>query len=267
MKINSKNQLILGAMLILIGCFASCDKKKDDNPEPEPTIPVNVPKGTFIFHLHSYIDENEVDLYNIPYTTAEGRDISLSMAQLYISEVQLVKLDGSVVDIAGKKLLKTLEGSTYVVGDVPVGNYKTIRFKVGLNAATNQMNATASADSVILNRPAMWFGSTAQPDGYVFMNVQGMIDTSSDMSGAMAPFLYKIGTNANYTQVVMPDKNMSVVEDQVAFGHILINYRKMFTGVQINQASNLSVATTADNSGTVAAKIISNIPSMFVFEP
>ena len=267
MKKQIKNYLFAVLSFVLMGCLLSCDKNKDKNPEPAPVTPVNTPKGTFMFHLHTYIDENEVDLYNIPYTTTAGRDISLSMAQLYISGIELVKLDGSVHAITGKKLLKTLEGSTYVVGDVPVGNYKTIRFKVGLDAATNLIQPTASGDSILLNKPAMWFGSSAQPEGYVFMNVQGMIDTSSNMSGAMAPFVYKIGTSANYTQVVMPDKNMSVVEDQVTFGHILINYTNMFSGLQINQASNLSVATTADNSGTVAATIINNIPSMFIFEP
>ncbi len=260
-----KIQLIVPLLILIMAGFSSCDKGKDE--EPIPVTPANTPKGTFMFHLHTYIGESEVDLYNVPYTSPSGREISLSIAQMYISEVQLVKLDGSVIDISGKKILKTFEGSTYVVGDVPVGNYKTLRFKVGLDAATNLLNATATADSVILNKPAMWFGSAAQPDGYVFMNVQGMIDTSANISGMMAPFVYKIGTDANYKQVVMPDKNMSVVEDQVTFGHIMIDYSKLFTGIQLNQSSSLSVATPAANSSSAATAILNNIPSMFVFEP
>ncbi|MFY9307690.1 MAG: MbnP family protein [Bacteroidia bacterium] len=262
MKTKFSAILLLSA---LVAGFTSCDKDKGE--DPTPVNPVNTPKGTFMFHLHTYIGENEVDLYNVPYATQAGREISLSIAQMYISDIQLVKLDGSVLDITGKKILKTFEGSTYVVGDVPVGNYKAIRFKVGLDAATNQLSPSASADSAMLNKPAMWFGSTAQPDGYVFMNVQGTIDTSANMSGMMAPFSFKIGTDANYTQVVMPDKNMSVVEDQVAFGHIMIDYSKLFTGIQLNQSGNLSVSTAAANSSAAAEAIVSNIPSMFIFEP
>ena len=261
MKISKKIFLLF----IIIGTFgASCKKNKSE--EPEPNKPTDAPKGTFMFHLHSFIDNNEVDLYNITYTALDGRSMSLSMAQLYLSDIQLVKLDGSTVDVSGKKIFKVLETDTYLIGNVPVGNYKTFRFKVGLNATTNALNPTATADSTILNKPAMWFGGSAQPDGYVFMNVQGTIDTSSDMTGKMAPFVYKIGSNANYKQVTMPNRNFTIVENQVEYGHLYIDYYKMFTGIQLNQNSNLSVNTSAENSNALAAKIVNNIPTMFIYE-
>lgn len=258
-----KNNLLF--ILIIVGInFSSCKKDKSDTPDP--SNPSSTPKGTFLLHLHIYIDNNEVDLYNITYTTLDGRNILLSMGQLYISTIQLVKLDGSAVDVPGKKILKVLETDTYLVGDVPVGNYKTIRFKVGLDAATNTLSPTTSSDSSILNKPAMWFGGTAQPDGYVFMNVQGLIDTSSDLSGTAVPFVYKIGTNANYKQVQMPDRNFTISENQVQYGHLLIDYSKIFTGIQLNQNSNLSITTAAENNTALAAKIVSNIPGMFIYE-
>jgi hypothetical protein len=252
---------------VFVGIILLYSCKKDNTEELAPTTPVNAPTGTFMFHLHTYLDLNEVDLYGITYTTTAGRNISLSMAQLYISDIQLVKLDGSTYTVSGKKLLKVLEADTYLVGNVPVGNYKTIRFKVGLDASSNQLNPTATADSIVLNRPAMWFGNTAQPDGYVFLNVQGMIDTSTTMSGTPVPFSYKIGTNANYKQVVMPDKNFSVVENQVTFDHLWVDYNQLFTGIQLNQNSNLFVTTVADNSTALATTIVNNIPAMFVYEP
>ncbi|MES2591182.1 MAG: MbnP family protein [Bacteroidota bacterium] len=262
---NNFNAVWVLLIAAAITGFSSCEKNKNEAPAPE--VPANTPKGTFMFHLHTYLSDSEVDLYNITYTTTEGRNISLSMAQLYISEVQLEKLDGSLVDISGKKILKTFEAETFVVGDAPVGNYKSIRFKVGLNAATNQLSPTASSDSLILNKPAMWFGGSAQPDGYVFLNLQGMIDTSANMSSPLVPFVYKIGTNANYKQVIMPDKSLTITEGQVGFGHIMVDYNKLFTGIQLNQSTNLSVATAADNGSALAAAIVNNIPSIFIFEP
>jgi hypothetical protein len=261
---TNKKQFFLIGFIIGIVCVSSCNKHKDETAAP--LTPANTPKGTFMFHLHTYIDQDEVDLYGITYATTAGRNISLTQAQMYISEVQLEKLDGSWIDIAGKKLLKTFEADTYVVGDVPVGNYKSIRFKVGLDAATNLLNPTATADSVILNKPAMWYGSTAQPNGYIFLNVQGTIDTSSNMSGAMANFAYKIGTNTNYKQITMPDKNFSVVENQVVFGHIIIDYSLLFTGIQLNHSTNLSVITPADNSNALTTALVNNIPTMFKYE-
>ncbi len=262
---NSKQAFLL--ILIMVMGFASCKKKKTEEPPPDGST--NAPMGTFMFHLHTYIDNNEVDAYNIVYTTDLGRKISLSMAQLYVTNIQLVKLDGSTVDFSGKKILKVLETETYLVGDAPVGNYKSIRFKVGLDAATNTLSPTFPADSAILNKPSMWFSGTAQPDGYVFMNVQGKIDTTADASGTIAqmqPFVYKIGTNANYKQVNMPDKNYTIVEGQVQFGHILIDYNRMFGGVKLYQSSNLSVTTTTDNALPIATTIVNNLPSMFIYE-
>ncbi|MBL7815409.1 MAG: hypothetical protein JNL70_10370 [Saprospiraceae bacterium] len=260
-NIKKKKHLVFYTIMALgLFCLASCKDK--NTPTPDPVVA----KGTFMFHLHTYIDNNEVDLYDITYTNLEGRKMSLSIAQLYISEIQLVKSDGSTLDISGKKILKLFETETNLVGEVPVGSYKSIRFKVGLDAATNALSPKASADSIILNRPEMWFGSSPQPDGYVFMNVQGKIDTSSTFDKTPVPFSYKIGTNANYKQVSMGIKDFKVEEGKAVFGHIIIDYNRLFNGIQMNQLANLSVTTATANSSTIAAKIVNNIPSMFLYE-
>jgi hypothetical protein len=222
-----------------------------------------------MMHLHTYIENNEVDAYNINYTTTKDRKLSFSMAQLYLSTIQLVKLDGTTVDVSGKKILKVLDKETYIVGDAPVGNYKSIRFKVGLDAATNKLSPTTPSDSSILNKNAMWFSNLAQPDGYVFMNLQGKIDTTTNATGTFAqmqPFAYKIGTDANYKQVNMPDKIFSIIEGQSEFGHIYIDYNRLFDGIQLNKRENLSVTTTAANATAIATSIVKNIPLMFNYE-
>lgn len=246
--------------LLALLCFFSCSKNEPIEPTPSDKT------GVFFFHLHTYIDLQEVDLYNIAYENSAGRTISLNMAQLYISDIQLVRSDGSLYNITGKNILKTLEEQTFQVGEVPVGNYKSVRFKVGLPPQVNAMTPEASADSLILKKPAMWFGSTPQPDGYVFLNVQGKVDTSADLSHPPVPFVYKIGTNANYVQVTMGEQNFSVEEDKATFSHIVIDYSKLFKGVTLNQAGQLSVTTVDDNNTSIAQKIVNNIPSMFIYE-
>jgi len=248
-------------MLSLV--ITACKKPKEEQNNPDNS---NTPKGTLMFHLHTYIDEHEVDLYNAVYANDEGRSLSLSVAQLYISEIELVKLDGSGYTIPSSKIFKILDQETFVAGEVPVGNYKGIKFKVGLSNSDNAKLPSASADSAIFKHSEMWMGVSAQPDGYVFMNVQGTIDTTSDLSGAMIPFTYKIGGNLNYKQVTMPEKNFSIMENQTEYAHIKINYNKLFHGVQLNDINNLSVLTLSDNSGVVAQKVVNNIPTMFIYE-
>ena len=236
--------------------FISCHKKSKDDLDadtPQPT-------GTVMFHLHTYIQDNEVDLYNIPYSTHEGRSISLSLAQLYISNVEIVRLDGSVYSFPANKILKVLDTDTYMIGEAPVGNYKTLRFKVGLAPGDNLPNSTNPADSV------MWLSKSKLDDGYCFLNVQGKIDTSEAMTGILVPFVYRIGTNVNYKQVVLPDKNFTVVKGEIQYAHLMADYNMLFRGIKINDNANLFIRTAADNVSILAQKIVNNIPYMFIYE-
>lgn len=243
-------------LLITLYCFA-CDREVVNPPEPP------VAKGTFLFHLHNYIDLEEIDLYGIPYQNQEGRTFALDFTEMYISEIQLVKEDGTLYDIKGKIVLKNFKDQTYEVAAVPVGKYKSINFKVGLPAA---VNALSPKDSAFLNQPTMWWNGTTQSNGYIFMNVQGKIDTSADLSHPPVPFGYKIGTNTNYVAVKMPDREFTIKEDTYFYGHIIVDYTKLFTGLALNKASNLSVQSIAENSNAVAQQIVRNIPSMFIYE-
>lgn len=255
-------------MLMVSLSFSSC--KKDDKDTDDTGNPGNTnPTGKLMFHLHTYIDNNEVDDYGIVYTADDGRKVSLDLAQLYISDIRLIKLDGSSVSVPGRNILKLREVEIYTIGDVPVGNYKSISFKVGLDAATNATTPTTSPDSAILNRPEMWFGNTVKPDGYIFMNLQGKIDTTADASGTtaqMVPFAYKIGTNDHYIQINMPDKNYTVLQNQVEFVHVLIDYYKLFNGMNLGNNSNLSVLTATANASAPGPVLVANIPLMFKYE-
>ncbi len=261
MKKNIKN--IFAITIVLTLALTSC-KKKETTPEPTPEpAPAN---GSVYLHLHTNADTNEVDTYNQVYVMTGGRKISVSIAQLYISSIQLVKSDGTTFDIASN-IAKTMQVEQYSLGSVPAGNYKSIRFNVGLSASTN--SSTPSVSDSTLNKANMWFGTTAQPLGYVFMNFQGKIDTTTAGNGTvlqMQPFTYRIGTNARLKSVSMSDQNYTVVSNQAQYIHLTIDYNKLFSGVTLHTASNLSVATTIDNAGALSTQITNNIPLMFSYE-
>lgn len=266
---NFIRTLFIFFLTVFLCLSSGCKKKKNDDTSGSNDQNTAPATGTFLMHLHTYIDNTEVDLYNTVYSTDAGRKFSLSLAQMYISGIQLIKLDGTTVDFTGKNILKVLEQDVYIIGTAPIGNYKSFRFRVGFDPATNALSPTTPSDSAILNKPAMWFGSSAQPDGYVFMNVQGKVDTTAGATGTtaqMQPFTIKIGTNANARTITMPDKNYTILKDQVQYGHVVIDYSKVFNGLQLNQSSNLSVTTAASNSVAPATTIVNNLSSMFIYE-
>jgi len=250
------------AGITLLG--ASCHDKNNNNNTVTPAAD----SSNVYLHLHTNLDSNEAD-YGAVYTTAEGRKLSIDKAQLYLSNIELVKSDGSLLTIPGKVILKVVETEIYFVAKVPVGNYKSINFHVGLDAVTNKVTPTSA--NAELNHSDMWFGAAAQPGGYIFLNFQGKIDTTTKANGTVAqmqPFMYMIGTDARYTEVKMPDHptvyNVTKGTDQ--YIHITVDYYKLFSGIQLNNSGNLMIMSTADNAGSLAAKVAGNIPSMFDYE-
>jgi hypothetical protein len=263
MKTKTKIYNIALVSFLMLGLFTvSCKKKKTEDTTPAPAA-----NGNVMFHFHTDADTNEVGTYNQVYVMTGGRKISVSVAQLYVSGIQLVKTDGSTYDITGSNILKLMQVEQYLGGNVPSGNYKSVRFNVGLLPSTNA--GTPAANDSTLNHPNMWFGTTLQPSGYVFLNFQGKIDTSAAANNSVAqmqPFTYRIGTNAHLKNVSMPDQNYTILPNQAQYIHIIIDYAKLFTGITLNVSSNLTINTTADNALPLATQFTNNIPLMFKYE-
>jgi hypothetical protein len=257
-----KKNILLVAIVISGLAISSCKKKKDDEVTPAP-----IANGTLFFHIHTNVDTTEVENYGSLYTMSDHRKIIITKAQLYISGVQLVKLDGSTIDVQGVIKLTKNDEEVYQIGSVPAGNYKSVKFNVGLNSATNA--AMPAVSDSTLNQPPMWFGSTAQPSGFVFVNFEGLIDTSNAANGTaaqMQPFSYKIGTNANIKTVTMPDQNYTVSPNQAQYIHLVADYNMLFMGFYMNVNSNLMMNTNAANATPLGIQIANNIPTMFSYE-
>ena len=239
----------------------SCQKSKDS---ATPTTD----SGYMYVHLHTNLDTNEAD-YGTVYLASDGRRVSISLAQMLISNIDLVKADGSLLAINGNIILKMVEQEAYMIAKVPVGSYKSIYFHVGLDSATNSKALTAS--DTALSHPEMWMNNTAQSGNYVFLNFQGTVDTSSNPLGSTAPlqpFMFEIGTNAHYATVHMPNHSpvFTVTKNQSEYMHLTIDYYKLLNGVVLNNSNNLMIMNTGDNSSATAHTIANNIPNIFSYE-
>jgi hypothetical protein len=258
-----KNKKINLAILLLITVLiASCKSHKSD---PSPAG-VNVATAPLSLHLHSYIGETEIDGYNITYMDDDNRKFSLSRAQLFISNIELVKFDGSIYPINDVILSTNIDNEVYPVANVPVGNYKSINFYVGLDST---QNAQVASGTSVLNDTSMWFNKTAQANGYVFVSCIGKIDTTAAKNAAdtdLIPFVYKIGMNKQLRKVSMPVQNYTVSLNTTTFVHITMNYAQLFSGVNLLNNSNLFIQTESDNSEAIATQVANNIPAMFKYE-
>lgn len=258
-KIFSVQHILLSAFFIFL--LNACKKDTVTTPQEETQY------GGLMLHLHSNADTNEIE-YDSLYYMAGGRKIIVTKAQLFISGIVLTKTDGSIYSIPDSIILKRQEIEPYTLGNVPAGEYQSIRFNVGLSPSVNA--STPSPSNATLNQPGMWFDSTnAQPSGFVFADFRGLIDTTAAASASvsqMVPFIIRIGTNANLKSVTLNSEHFTVDADQMLMLHMTIDYAMLLDGLTLQQNSNLNILSPADNAGTAAQQVTNNIPMIFSYE-
>ncbi|MGZ3862117.1 MAG: MbnP family protein [Bacteroidia bacterium] len=252
-------KISLAASLLI---FTSCTKHTVAPEAPPATT------GVISLHLHTGIGMNEVDSGTIA-MDANGRNIQLNIAQFYISGVILKKTDGNSVTL-DTRILKTIGEEMYVLGTVPAGNYSSISFNIGVDAANNSKDPAmcSASDPLHTQTPSMWFGSTSQ--GYMFMNVQGLADTSAAQNAPVSsymPFCYQLGTNAMFKTVNMPVMSQPVsvtaksTQNSPAMIHVMCDYGKLLEGIDFKTQS----CGTPFNGPTVANHVAGNVASMFMY--
>ncbi len=249
---------ILVPLVAVLFLFATggCNKEK-------------VPTGRLKLHMHTYINDEEVDSAGKLYPDANGRLMALTTAQFYLSNISIKSTDGNWYTVPGAYVIKRMEAEDYTVGNVPVGDYTDIRFNVGLDSATNASepasHSTTGADSALsTNELGMWFGWTWH--GYMFMNLIGSVDISVAKDGSnVVPFSYQIGGNEHLKEITMPLTSFSVMADRASEVHLNCDFAKLLQNIDMTVEANRTTDTYAINVGT-ATLVTDSIPAMFKYE-
>ena len=107
-------------------------------------------------------------------TTSGGQMIQTTMWQMYISNVSLVKADGSEVKVKGMNLVKLGEKGPFqnilaFKADVVPGKYRGLRFDVGLPRDLNHIDASTQKAPLGVDSGMFW----AWNPGYIFSRYEG----------------------------------------------------------------------------------------------
>lgn len=260
--------LVFAAMFFLF----SCKKKDTVNTTPDLLTPP-VPMGTIAFHMHINIGETEADSGLVITNPTTHQKIELDVAQFYMSGIQVYKPDGTAVPVNNAYLLKTIDNEEYVIGEVPTGNYKSISFHVGIDAATNATAPSSHTGVLAAQDPPMWFGTTTQ--GYVFLNIKGKADTSATHnSNANTNFEYRLGGNSQLKTVQLP----SLVESGLSLltvtslntnalpaqFHVICDFGLLLNGTSFK--TNNAIATPFNSDSAAVRAISDNILNIFRYE-
>lgn len=235
---------VLGIAALATALFTSCKKETIiSEHNGEATIQFDAKVGAADFTLNQN-------------TTIGGRTYNFKNLRYWVSNVVLVKSDGSEVAIPNSYYLLeetnavTVQDGAYtypakkredvLLKDIPVAEYKQIKFAIGVDAAHNENLSLQAGElsqlSGMTNVSWMWHTS------YIFTTLQGTVTDGTTTK----TFKAETGTNTNYKTVSLnlpqPVKISSAKSTTVA---LTLDIEKVLTGIDLITTPTVGAAQSA----------------------
>jgi hypothetical protein len=213
------------------------------------------------FHLHTMVGSTAAN-YTATFQDASGRKFNIADFRYYISNIILIKDDGSEYPITGKVFLADPATHDYPLGDVPVGSYKGFKFYLGIDSLTNHSDPTAypEGNPLAIQTPGIHWSWNS---GYIFMKVEGFVDTTMAANGTTDfEYFYHIGMDMLKRNIDFSNTPFTVAsgsDNEIVMEFDLLT---MLTNVDMRTEN---MTHTMDNM-PLAVKIANNWQSAFNVE-
>lgn len=251
-----KHHIIL---VVIAGLFLSLSSCKNNEETPEPASQTQ----NLSFKMSTVIGSKPLDFTSV-FTTTAGARYTLSSFRYYVSNIRLVKQDGSVYPITGKYLLVNPAIENYDLGEVPVGDYKGLKFAVGIDSVTNHKDPTVypTTNPLAIQSPAIHWSWNS---GYIFLMMEGSCDTTDTNTDVQTygqfshPLFYHIGMDMLYREVNLNNASFAVKANEEKSVHIQADLDKFFAGIDIKTENGSHTM----GSMPLATRLANNIQTMF----
>lgn len=240
-------------MLSIAIAFTGCEK--DEEPTPGDTM------QKLSFHLHTNVGNQEAD-YTTTFADATGRKFILSDFRYYLSNIVLIKSDGSEYPLTDVVLLVNPADQDYELMDVPTGDYKGLTFLFGLDSATNHTDPAIypAGNPLAIQTPGIHWDWNS---GYIFLKIEGTCDTSLAANGNPDyPFFYHIGMDGLKREVDKSSHSFSVMAGSDKELVLEMDVLDVLANVDMRTENE----THTFNNMPLATKIADNFPSALIME-
>jgi hypothetical protein len=206
---------------------------------------------------------------------ATGEDFVLTKFNYFISNIKLVKADGSkyVVpqDSSYFLIMEDKKESQFVrLKDVPQGEYTGVEFMVGVDSLRNtapieKRKGVLDPGGSMMEDGMYW----AWNSGYIFLKMEG---TSTKAQSANGKFYYHIGlfggydiktvNNTKIVKLAFDSYKATVTSEQSPEVHLLVDVLKVFDGPATN-VSILQYSSIMSQQPVKSQEIANNYSKMF----
>ncbi len=215
----------LGLLAAGLGLLLTASCKKSDSD--------TAPYAKLQFSFSNEAGGKPIELGPMNYVNAAGNAYSVDLLKYYVSNITLVKQDGSEVHFPSYNLIDAAVPSStnFAIDSVPTGTYRSLKFYVGVDSARNHTGLQEGALDPV--HGMIWNWNT----GYIFFKHEGSF---KDSTGATMPLAFHYGTDLAYVGVEIPLNDLQME----AAG------RKLFIRFDLNQlyATPIKVDFNFDNN-------------------
>lgn len=253
---------ILLAALLAVTVIAC--KKDPVEPEPTPTPVTPAPTtGSLKVNFEAMVDTNELVFDTQNYVNANLDTFKVSLFKYYVSNVVLTKSDNTTYTVANSYFLvdhKTTAANMITITGVPIANYKSIQFLLGVDSTRNVSGAQEGALAVSNNMFWTW------NSGYIFGKMEG---TSPQSGNASKELAFHIGgfTGANNAlktiNISFGSSTANVSATTTPEVHLTSDLSKWFKGAYTIPFSTVNMIMMPSSN---SMKIAANYANMFTFE-
>jgi hypothetical protein len=244
--------LFLAASALILG---SCKNEEEVTPKP----------GTLTMHFDSRSNATEDFALDKLFALPNGDSIKISSIAYFISNVQLIKTDGTVYNEPNSyHLIKVVQQETneeFTLKDIPAGTYSKVRFLVGVDAAHNQTTANAVGDLTPFNFMT-WDWNT----GYVFLHTGGLY-RNPGTTAYNKGFIYEIGKDpcSRWVELAFPAGNEATQIDETHNPemHLHTYMANIFSGKNTIDYSANPAITGEPKYAALSQQVADNFPGMF----
>ena len=247
-----KQNPILTALIVLSALLVSlCGCKPEETTTFKTTIEFKSTFGTEPIVINKLVSTNN------------GDSIKFTMSKILLSEVALLKADGSSVRLKDAVFFGEAQSFQSILSDgltnFASGSFTGIRFNFGLTASQNDIDpATVSCPNPLCADYDMWWGSTLK---YTNVKIEGLVKPSG--SSTFYSLMYHVGKPVNFRTITITQP-ISLAKDNNNALTISLDLKKVLDGSNPMNMSMQSerVTQTTDNE-PLATKFANNVVNAF----
>ncbi len=260
---------VLAFVLLLVGCDSTVDDET----------------ATVTLNLDAVFDGTQLTGDPATVYALNGRNVTLTSARVYVSEITLLKEGGGEVtfmspnpvtvpakDANGNDVSHTVDDlivlakhdtavDEYALGEVEAGRYTGIRFKLGIDGLNNKVDATQVPAGHPLAKQTDRNNHWSWNAGYIYLRLDGEVDADGDGT-VETVYETHIGTG-NFLQTISLTNSFELKDGDDTELHVMVDYAKFLADVDLSDPAEQLCHTM--NNLPVAQKVGARSTEAFMF--